>query len=232
MSGFKKLKTVWKLGIILCNAFNIFFIPELYLCCKVQELSVCRNLMDLYNLKTVSCDPLEVYRVPPSIYLFNVNDENIIMSETCSKLRMKTSLTRHEITGVDLVSLLLTFNRFDTFCWYFHGSLWTSKCWLRYDKVYSSIYLSNRFLRRSQILPICIVNIEELFSNNFDVSLYVKLRFVYTMVTSPAEWVQRYITPGMLPIRILLGARPSLGSNLVARVNELQMEIRAIKCTE
>ena len=52
------------------------------------------------------------------------------------------------------------------------------------------------------------------------------------MVTSPAEWVQRYITPGMLPIRILLGARPSLGSNLVARVNELQMEIRAIKCTE
>ena len=54
---------------------------------------------------------------------------------------------------------------------------------------YSSMYLSNRFLRRSQILPICIVNIEELFSNNFDVSLYVKLRFVYTMVTSPAEWV-------------------------------------------
>ena len=51
------------------------------------------------------------------------------------------------------------------------------------------MYLSNRFLRRSQILPICIVNIEELFSNNFDVSLYVKLRFVYTMVTSPAEWV-------------------------------------------
>ena len=137
------------------------------------------------------------YSVPPDIYLFRVNNENIkTMGEICSNLGINgTSEQRQNyVIDVFLMFLLLILSRFFTLFRCFHCWLWKSKCQVGWLWWLLSVRVASCWEFYIALLKLCTTNWNESGSVSYQTNLcwgfpvsyntYIKFKIWYRFVNN------------------------------------------------